>query len=802
MITRIPTTPLLVGLTMVLIGCSMSGCSAWLDRVARQAHQEQIHDRASLYRAQSDDQNLSGQLDHEVRYWDRWQRFDLAQRLEWMSFDWRMRRLSDPQTNSQEMGLVVADDTTIRQIAEGLLPGEHWDLLWPRWPVYGRVLRELRAQKAKAVAFDVLMPDRRYSEDAIQVAQPGEEPATLAEEPILLASDEAFGVELAAEGSPVFLAVAPGVVPTSLFQTNATRLGDVVSPQDADGVARRVRAYTRYQWIHPNLIRNAAELRMVPRLLPNNRVRLTNLDTRSSRIANIDPDGSVRIGMEENAPRLQVYETRIVWHLGIVMAAAHLGLDLESAEIQPNRVLFKRPDGLQRVLPTDPYGYFHVAWLWNVNQTNQVLQQNLTDILSSATRRAFRLEDPPDTIWEDKTVLIGSFASGNNLADRGATPLEKSGFLVTLYMNVAHMLLRDQYVTRCPWPVDVAIIGFLGCLSAVATWRLPTALSPIVLLGATWLWLTIASLVFSAHQLWLPIAHPILGGLVLPYLGLTSYRVLFEQREQQRVRSLFAKMVSPDIVQEVLESNVINLGGARREITVFFADIRGFTTLTDREQADAEQRARDLNLTAQETEALFEEQAHRVLQTVNLYLATIADIVKVNQGTLDKYIGDCVMAFWGAPTFNPNHAIDGLRAAIQAQRAIHQLNESRAEENHRILAKNRERRAAGQPPLPPLATLQLGTGINTGMMTVGLMGSDSHIVNYTVFGREVNLASRLEGVSGHSRIVFGENTYRHIQRLAPEWISICNELPPVEVKGLAEPVRIFEANWREADRLL
>jgi class 3 adenylate cyclase len=100
--------------------------------------------------------------------------------------------------------------------------------------------------------------------------------------------------------------------------------------------------------------------------------------------------------------------------------------------------------------------------------------------------------------------------------------------------------------------------------------------------------------------------------------------------------------------------------------------------------------------------------------------------------------------------------------------------------------------------LPLLTLLALGTGINTGIATVGLMGSDAHIVNYTVFGRDVNLASRLEGISGRGRIVISESTYRDLQRLSPELAEVCEELTPVEVKGIRDVLRVYEVHWRQA----
>src|SRR4029453_4492110 len=118
-------------------------------------------------------------------------------------------------------------------------------------------------------------------------------------------------------------------------------------------------------------------------------------------------------------------------------------------------------------------------------------------------------------------------------------------------------------------------------------------------------------------------------------------------------------------------------------------------------------------LTGRSAEAYLDEAARETLVTVNLYLATVADIVKLHQGTLDKYIGDCVMAFWGAPMLNPEHALACVRAAIDAQRAIQGLNDKRFLENTRREAENQRLLARGQQPLPMLSLLSLGTGINT-----------------------------------------------------------------------------------------
>jgi adenylate cyclase len=283
------------------------------------------------------------------------------------------------------------------------------------------------------------------------------------------------------------------------------------------------------------------------------------------------------------------------------------------------------------------------------------------------------------------------------------------------------------------------------------------------------------------------------------YVWLIAWRVVFEQAERRRVRSVFSKMVSPKIVHEVLRSEALpKLGGARREITVLFADVRGFTALTDTSQERVAAFVRERNLRGPAAEACFDEQARDLLDTVNRYLGVVADTVIKHDGTLNKFIGDCVMAFWGEPTPNPAHASACVRAAMAAQRAVWELNLARAEENRQLEIENRARASAGLEPKPMLALLLLGSGINTGMAQVGMMGAAQQ-QDFTVFGREVNLASRLEGLSGHGRIFIGESTYQHLLRDDPALAATCIAQSPAKVKGISSAVTVYEVPWRPSE---
>jgi adenylate cyclase len=309
-------------------------------------------------------------------------------------------------------------------------------------------------------------------------------------------------------------------------------------------------------------------------------------------------------------------------------------------------------------------------------------------------------------------------------------------------------------------------------------------------------YVAIAFSVYVHSRYWLPVAVPVLGAF-LACLSLIAWRVVFEEAERRRVRSLFAKMVSPKIVNELLATKTLSLGGARREVTVFFADVRGFTQLTDSAEERAVEHVRRYNLTGAAAEACFNEHARQTLETVNLYLATVADLIIKNDGTLDKFIGDCVMAFWGAPTANPHHARACVHTAIQAQRAVYELNLRRVAENEKRQAENLTRTASGAELVPLLPVLTLGSGVNTGLAAAGLMGSaEAESLSYTVFGREVNLASRLEGASGRGRIFITQSTYQHLLRDDPALAQTCVLLEPVQMKGFRLPVTVYEVPWR------
>jgi adenylate cyclase len=251
--------------------------------------------------------------------------------------------------------------------------------------------------------------------------------------------------------------------------------------------------------------------------------------------------------------------------------------------------------------------------------------------------------------------------------------------------------------------------------------------------------------------------YPVLT-MVFIYLGITVYRYITEEREKKKIRGAFQYYLTASVVNEILKDpNKLKLGGDKKNLSVMFSDIRGFTSISEKLSPE------------------------NLVQLLNKYLTAMTNIVFKYDGLLDKYIGDAVMAVFGAPLDQPDHARRACLTAIEMMTELRRL---------QIKWK-----AEGWPEI------DIGIGINTGDMVVGNMGSEMRF-DYTVMGDSVNLASRLEGTNKEygTNIIISEFTYEVIKE-----DFFCRELDAVRVKGKKLPVRIFEllgeakdkAQWQE-----
>jgi class 3 adenylate cyclase/CHASE2 domain-containing sensor protein len=713
---------------------------------------------------------------------------DFFERYEEVTYDLRARTaLYFPVPVATNLAFIAIQDSSIAAVQSGRL-GYTYGLKWPR-QVYGRLVEELSAQGAKAVAFDVQFGELRSDHPPVEMADGS-----------LINSDDFFALQCRL-ASNVILAATPDLMPPSLFATNVLALGDITTEKDSDGVLRKVKAFRSVRRWHP-LIEHVAQqygVTLSDILIEKDRIVLP-LEHEQTKEIPLDNNGEmdVKSGNDSTEPpaKAKPFTDERVWHMGIVLAAQELGLDLAHAQVDlpDGRITLNGTNGLVRVIPVDANGYFYVDWRLTPTDPRLTCAPIENLLWQDKERLLGETNDLSDT-FRDKLVVVGSAAQGNDLTDRGATPLERDTLLVSKHWNVANSIITGRFISRISLNAELVLIVFLGVLTAFLTWqlRVDAASSAVFLLVLAYI--AAGFWVFVEFLVWLPLVFPVAGILVM-HLSLVTYRVAFEEREQRRVKSVFSKIVSPNVVNELLSAKKLSLGGARCEVTVFFADIRGFTAMTDETQERVAEFMRKHRWDTATEEAYFDESAREILNTVNLYLAVVADAVKKNGGTLDKYIGDCVMAFWGAPTPNEKHALACVHAAVDTQRAVHELNQKRLAEAPAREAENRMRVSAGLPPLPELAALQLGTGINTGLVTVGLMGSDAHILNYTVFGREVNVASRLENFSGSGRIIISDTTYKCLRRDDPALAATCTEMSPVTVKGIRAAVRAYEVPWQ------
>jgi adenylate cyclase len=344
---------------------------------------------------------------------------------------------------------------------------------------------------------------------------------------------------------------------------------------------------------------------------------------------------------------------------------------------------------------------------------------------------------------KDRIFIIGATAMG--VYDLRVTPFQENYPGVETHVNVLANLLSQNFLKQHPNEFRFMIIGliFTGIIfSLLLNWftALPGAI--LTLLGAGSIYLT--DYILFKNGIIATMAFPMFQ-IILIYVSITFYKYLTEERKKKYLKATFSKYVSPSIVDEILKDpENIELGGRKQRMSVFFSDVRGFTTIS--EKLDPQ-----------------------VLSSVlNEYLTPMTNIVFNNKGTLDKYMGDAVMAFFGAPIFFPNHAKYACRCAIQS---IEKLKEIQVQ----FQARN-------------LPTIDIGIGINTGDMSVGNMGSDT-VRSYTVMGDAVNLGSRLEGINKEygTRIIISEFTYIDVKDA-----FTTREVDWVRVKGKNQPVKIFE----------
>ena len=344
---------------------------------------------------------------------------------------------------------------------------------------------------------------------------------------------------------------------------------------------------------------------------------------------------------------------------------------------------------------------------------------------------------------KNKIAIFGTSAAG--LLDLRTTPLERAYPGVEVHANIVQGIL-DQTIKHKPQYIIGYEILILIIFGATLTFLLP-ALSPFY--GSIATVVSVTLLILIEHYIWnslqivSPIASPLLLVLSLFVLNMI-YGYFVETRDKQQLTHLFGQYVPPELVDEMSKNlTEINLDGEIRDMTVLFTDVRNFTTISE-------------NMEPKE-----------LTKFINSFLTPLTQVIHTNRGTIDKYMGDAIMAFWGAPLGDPHHARNALNAAIEMQQIIKQMRVD-FDQN-------------GWPEI------RIGVGVNTGPMNVGNKGSEFR-VDYTVLGDAVNLGSRMEGLTKNYgvEIITGEAT----KHAVPEFEY--RELDLVRVKGKDKPVTLYE----------
>ena len=628
------------------------------------------------------------------------------EKAELAAYDWRIRQAATPSSISKDIVLVEINETSIRDLAPFV---GRWP--WPR-VVFSWLVNFLNRGQARVIAIDFTFaePDGTLgsliggtewpaaTSDAEFAAAIRRSRAS-----VLLADARYQGTEAdqanlpadwTAKTMPFRLGSAidaPGIVlpPFPALLDAATLLGHNYLPLDADGTARRMLPFVRQgEHFMPSLGIGAALLG----------------GGFSGEEVVLEP-GTIRVRDR---------------HMPLVAARLSDGRTQLSTLINYQAPFLA--DGAR------PFTSFEARHLL---ASEEQLQNDQAPLVDPAA-------------FKDKIVFVGLASSG--LVDVFSTPfgVDKGNMPgIQLHATMADNLLSNRFIRPAADRVRVGSViaaGLLvGLLAALLSFT-PAAVGTLIGVSG-WTWF---SLLWFRGGVWLNMAQPIVTMGAALFAG-TAYQYFVEGREKRIVKTLFGRYVSRDVYKQLIENpDLAELGGRRREMTVLFSDIRGFTTVTEKGEPEA--------LVAQ----------------LNEYFSRMVEVVFRHHGTVDKFVGDMVMALFGAPLDDAEHAEHALAAAVDMVSALRELNRKWASEGK--------------------VQLDIGIGVNSGEMIAGNIGSSS-IMSYTVIGDNVNLGARLESLNKdyHTRIIISDATR---ERLRTEYTL--RPLGDVTVKGKSRAVSIYE----------
>jgi adenylate cyclase len=428
--------------------------------------------------------------------------------------------------------------------------------------------------------------------------------------------------------------------------------------------------------------------------------------------------------------------------LSLVTAALAMGKD-------PSSIIVYGGRGVQlgdTFIPTDPSGRMRINYLGPERTFHYV---SAADVLSGQVK---------PSVFSSKVVYLGT--SAISTFDFAVTPFSARMPGVEKNATVTANIMAANFMHGTPLSIVSLVILITGLLLTVifsrykARFALGTAaVLMLVFVGAN-------QYLFTEQGRYMNFVYPFFNMFLISVFS-GSYKYLTEERRARELKLMFSRYVSPKIVEQLIaHPELAKLGGQRREVTVLFSDVRSFTTFSERRQPE------------------------EVVSHLNEYLQEMTDIIFKWEGTLDKFVGDEIMAFWGAPLPQPDHAELAVKCALNMSDRLEEL--------------QAKWRAEGKEPLDN------GIGINTGDVLVGNIGSADKKMDYTIIGDHVNLGARVETLTRKydSRVLITEFTEAKIRRLIDEDVLYrvdMKEMDTVQVKGKEIPVKIFGIATRRPD---
>ncbi len=446
-------------------------------------------------------------------------------------------------------------------------------------------------------------------------------------------------------------------------------------------------------------------------------------------------------GVTRRTPLLVNYSGRLYPSIAFIIACDIWGVSSpeESININPGKeIIVIGGNGKTHKIPVDKnccllvnYSGAYDAFKWY--GFGELLYEWYAEIESGQPSK--KLSDINDSI-----LVVGVNATG--IGDIRPTPFEPSYPMMGFVANTLDNLLRENYLKELPPLIIMLSLFVLGIGSALLLVRGNFAANGISAAIIAAGWLGLSYYLFARKYIVCPVVSPI-GTVLFTYVGVTAWRYAFEEREKRRIKMLFQRYVSPDIVDEVTSGGALHLGGEKRKISALFADIRNFTPLA---------------------ESLSPEDVVRFL---NSFFSKIVTVIFNHQGTLDKFIGDAIMVVFGAPLEQQDQQQRAVDTAIDMLRVAKQHSE--------------EIQKQGKPGF------EIGIGITSGDAVVGNIGSLLRM-EYTAIGDTVNLAARLEELAPGGEVWITRDVYENCK--IPE-DSICGPAKEITVKGKTQPQIVY-----------